>query len=175
MLLKALSLFSLLVLVKNSWQQDWNNQNQAAEPNGYQAVEQNGYGYESGPNQAQLKGEFFQSVPQQPAPVKNVQVQNGDNQGNRPYPIKQETFTNTGEKIIENLIGGIPFDCTTRPTGHWRDENYCDIFHACVYGQRRKTYVCPIVGERTYFDEVTKKCEFMNQNPTACSKNQFYL
>lgn len=165
MLLKALSLFSLLALAKNSFQQDWNNQNQA--------VEQNGYQYESGPNQAQLKGEFFQSVAQQPVPVKNVQV--ADNQGNRPYPIKQETFTNTGEKIIENLIGGIPFDCTTRPTGHWRDENYCDIFHACVYGQRRKTYVCPIVGERTFFDEVTKKCEFINQNPTACSKNQFYL
>lgn len=162
-----LFVLSWLVLVGLSVQQEWNNQNVAAEQNLYQ--------YETGQNQPQIKADFFQNSPQQQVPAKNVQAQNLDVQANRPYPIKQETYTNTGEKIIENLIGGIPFDCTTKPTGHWRDANYCDIFHACVYGQRRKTYVCPIVGERTYFDEVTKKCEFINQNPVACSTNQFYL
>jgi hypothetical protein len=73
------------------------------------------------------------------------------------YPIHQPTITNTGETIIENLVGGIPFDCRGRSTGHWRDNKYCDIFHACVYGIQRKTYVCPYVGERTYFDETTRR------------------
>ncbi|CAF0728384.1 unnamed protein product [Brachionus calyciflorus] len=108
---------------------------------------------------------FFQaeSVPVQPviAPV-------------GPYVIQQQTITNTGETIIENLIGGVLFDCRTRPTGHWRDSNYCDIFHACVFGSQKKSYACPFVGERTYFDEVTRRCEFVRSNPQACLNSIFY-
>lgn len=92
----------------------------------------------------------------------------------RPYIIQQQTYTNTGELIIENLIGGVPFDCTYKPTGHWRDGQYCDIFHACVFGQQRKSYACPFVGERTYFDEVSRRCEFARLNPNACASNLFY-
>jgi hypothetical protein len=73
------------------------------------------------------------------------------------YPIHQPTITNTGETIIENLVGGISFDCRGRTTGHWRDGKYCDIFHACVFGIQRKTYVCPYVGERTYYDEQSRR------------------
>lgn len=73
------------------------------------------------------------------------------------FPIQQPTITNTGETIIENLVGGIPFDCRGRPSGHWRDGRFCDIFHACVFGMQRKTYACPFVGERTYFDEITRR------------------
>lgn len=73
------------------------------------------------------------------------------------YPIQQPTITNTGETIIENLIGGIPFDCRGKPTGHWRDHRFCDVFHACVFGIQRKTYSCPFVGERTYFDEISRR------------------
>ena len=66
------------------------------------------------------------------------------------------------------LTIGIPFDCVHLPTGHWRDPNFCDVFHACVHGYHRKTYACPIVGERTYFDEVTQQCQFVRFNPHAC-------
>ncbi|RNA40126.1 hypothetical protein BpHYR1_044115 [Brachionus plicatilis] len=167
----AFILLSLLALGKYSVQQSWKNDKivRQWEPNTFQ--------YETVQNQAQLNEEFLHPAGKNPAPIP-LQMVNQAGQGaqaNGPYPIKQETMTNTGEKIVENLIGGIPFDCATKPTGHWRDGNFCDIFHACVYGQQRKSYVCPIVGERTYFDEVTKRCEFLNQNPTACSVNQFYL
>lgn len=90
------------------------------------------------------------------------------------YPIHQPTITNTGETIIENLVGGISFDCRGRSTGHWRDTKYCDIFHACVFGIQRKTYVCPYVGERTYFDETTRRCEFVYRNPHGCGSNSYY-
>ncbi len=86
-----------------------------------------------------------------------------------PFPIQTPVLSWTGEVIIENTIGGIPFDCRFRPTGHWRDSYFCDIFHACVHGQQRKTYACPIVGERTYFDEITQRCEFVHLNPAICA------
>lgn len=86
----------------------------------------------------------------------------------KPFLIQTPVVSYTGEVILENTIGGIPFDCTTRPTGHWRDTNFCDIFHACVWGNQRKTYLCPIIGERTYFDEVTQRCEFVHLNPSVC-------
>lgn len=90
------------------------------------------------------------------------------------YPIQQPTITNTGETIIENLIGGIPFDCRGKPTGHWRDHRFCDVFHACVFGIQRKTYSCPFVGERTYFDEISRRCEFVNKGQGGCSINAYY-
>lgn len=93
---------------------------------------------------------------------------------NGPYIIRQQTYSITGELIIENLIGGVPFDCSYKPTGHWRDGKYCDIFHACVFGQQRKSYACPFVGERTYFDQVSKKCEFARLNPFSCSSNSYF-
>ena len=89
------------------------------------------------------------------------------------FPIQQPVISSQGDVIIENTIGGIPFDCRGRPTGHWRDTRFCDIFHACVHGYQRKTYACPIVGERTYFDEITKKCEFVSRNPAGCAVNVF--
>ncbi|CAF1002984.1 unnamed protein product [Brachionus calyciflorus] len=70
-----------------------------------------------------------------------------------PFPIQQKTQTSSGEVIIENLIGGLPFNCLNKPTGHFRDSFFCDVFHACVYGQQRKTYSCPFVGELVYFDD----------------------
>ena len=91
-----------------------------------------------------------------------------------PYPIQQPTITNTGETIMENLIGGLAFNCAGLPTGHHRDTKLCNIFHACVYGQQRKTYVCPFVGEHTYFDEVTRRCEFVKSNPSVCANKAFY-
>lgn len=92
----------------------------------------------------------------------------------KPYWIQQKTVTNTGEIIIEKLVGGIKFDCSSRPTGHWRDSIYCDIFHACVFGHQRKTYSCPFVGEYTYFDEFTHRCEFLRANPSGCSTRVFF-
>ncbi|CAF0833475.1 unnamed protein product [Brachionus calyciflorus] len=90
-----------------------------------------------------------------------------------PYSIQQQTFTPSGQIITENLIGGIPFNCLNKPTGHFRDSFFCDVFHACVYGQQRKTYSCPYVGELLYFDDYTKKCEFIRNNPYGCLQNNF--
>lgn len=94
--------------------------------------------------------------------------------GQGPFAIQQPAIGATGEIIIENLVGGIPYNCIGRPTGHYRDNRFADIFHACVHGAQRKTYACPIVGERTYFDEVTRRCEFVNRNPNCCVNVSFY-
>ncbi len=83
--------------------------------------------------------------------------------------LQEPVVAATGQIILENTIGGIPFDCRMRPTGHFRDANFCDVFHACIHGFHRKTYSCPIVGERTYFDEITQRCEFVHLNPNACA------
>ena len=56
----------------------------------------------------------------------------------------------------ENVITGIPFDCTGKPTGFYRDTNYCDIFHVCVSFQRKKTYACPQIGDQFFYDEKIK-------------------
>lgn len=57
----------------------------------------------------------------------------------------------------EETIVGVSFDCRSKPNGHWRDTRYCDVFHACIGGEQRKTYSCAQIGERVYFDEVTKR------------------
>lgn len=57
----------------------------------------------------------------------------------------------------EELVSGIPFDCRGRPNGHWRDQRYCDVFHACISGEQKKTYSCAQLGERIYFDETTRR------------------
>lgn len=64
----------------------------------------------------------------------------------------------TKEPIIaENLLNGIKFDCSNKPTGPNRDSKYCDIYHACVFGKQLKTYSCPHIGERFYFDEKSQR------------------
>lgn len=77
-----------------------------------------------------------------------------------PFAIQKPIVSHTGQVIIENTLGGIDFDCRFRPSGHYRDSNFCDVYHACVYGYHRKTYTCPIVGDRTYFDEFTQRYYF---------------
>ena len=106
-------------------------------------------------------------VQAQPAVVAVIPAQ-------KPFPIQQPTLTSTGEVIIENLLGGIAFNCLGRITGHYRDNHFCDVFHACVHGQQQKTYTCPFVGESTYFDESTRRCEFVRNNPLACHSKAFY-
>jgi hypothetical protein len=61
----------------------------------------------------------------------------------------------------EELVSGIPFDCRGRPNGHWRDQRYCDVFHACISGEQKKTYSCAQLGERIYFDETTRRWKFL--------------
>jgi len=57
----------------------------------------------------------------------------------------------------EELIEGIEFDCLGKPDGHYRDYLYCDVFHACIASERKKTYSCAHVGERNYFDDDLKR------------------
>lgn len=74
----------------------------------------------------------------------------------------------------EELVSGIPFDCRGRPNGHWRDLRYCDVFHACISGEQKKTYSCAQLGERIYFDETTRRCEFTKNNPLGCQMNTYF-
>ncbi|RNA07723.1 hypothetical protein BpHYR1_031204 [Brachionus plicatilis] len=90
-----------------------------------------------------------------------------------PYPIQQKTMTPSGEIIIENLIGGLRFNCINKPTGHFRDTFFCDVFHACVHGQQRKTYACPFVGELVFFDDRSRRCEFVRNNAYGCLNNNY--
>lgn len=92
----------------------------------------------------------------------------------KPFQIQQPTIGIDGQVIIENLLGGVPFNCWGRPSGHYRDNYFCDVFHACVHGYQRKTYSCPFVGEVQYFDEMTQRCEFIRKNPFGCSSKFFY-
>lgn len=93
---------------------------------------------------------------------------------NGPFAIQQPTITQNGDTIVENLIGGLEFNCQGRVTGHYRDIKFCDVFHACVFGRRKKTYACPFMGEAQYFDDLTRRCEFIRNNPLACSLKEFY-
>jgi len=72
------------------------------------------------------------------------------------------------------LIYGVSFTCTGKPTGFYRDTNYCDIFHVCLANIQMKTYPCPQVGERFYFDQVSKRCEFSSRNASGCPANNYY-
>ncbi len=122
-----------------------------------------------------------ESVPTAPQPITvgvpvSASVQKPEKHivaNGHPFPIQQPVLSYTGEIIIENTVGGIAFDCRGLPTGHWRDPQFCDVFHACVHGYHRKTYTCPIVGLRTYFDEITQKCEFVHMNPAGCGINSY--
>lgn len=78
------------------------------------------------------------------------------------------------ENTREELISGIKFDCRSKANGHWRDYRYCDVFHACISNEQKKTYSCAQLGERIYFNETTKRCEFLKYNPNACPTNMFF-
>jgi hypothetical protein len=74
----------------------------------------------------------------------------------------------------EELVSGIPFDCRGKLNGHWKDTRYCDVFHACIGGEQKKTYSCAQLGERIYFDETTRRCEFLKNNPMGCMMNNYF-
>ena len=76
-------------------------------------------------------------------------------------PLAQSMPKQSGISLPENLIAGIFFDCTGKPTGPNKDPKYCDVFHACVYGQQQKTYACPQIGDRFYFDEASQRFIFI--------------
>ena len=71
--------------------------------------------------------------------------------------LKSFNYPSTGN---EELVTGIPFDCRRKSNGHWKDTRYCDVFHACIGGEQKKTYSCAQLGERIYFDETTKRLVF---------------
>ncbi len=54
-------------------------------------------------------------------------------------------------------VVNVPFDCKGRIDGHWRDVRYCDVFHACIAGEQKRSYACFQVGERFYFDDASQK------------------
>ena len=60
----------------------------------------------------------------------------------------------------EELISGVSFDCNGKQNGHYRDIKYCDVFHACISNERKKSYSCAHLGERTYFDDTLKRFDY---------------
>ncbi|RMZ94261.1 hypothetical protein BpHYR1_034115, partial [Brachionus plicatilis] len=76
--------------------------------------------------------------------------------------------------VQEQTITGISFDCSNKPTGPNKDNQYCDIYHACVFGKQEKTYGCAQNGERFYYDETTQKCEFASKNPSGCTSGNYF-
>lgn len=54
-------------------------------------------------------------------------------------------------------VVNVPFDCKGRIDGHWRDTRYCDVFHACLAGEQKRSYACYQVAERFYFDDASQK------------------
>lgn len=57
----------------------------------------------------------------------------------------------------QKVVVNVPFDCKGRLDGHWRDIRYCDIFHACLAGEQKRSYGCNQIGEKFYFDDSTQK------------------
>jgi hypothetical protein len=57
----------------------------------------------------------------------------------------------------QKIVVNVPFDCKGRIDGHWRDVRYCDIFHACIAGEQKRSYGCNQIGERFYFDDASQK------------------
>lgn len=144
------------------------------------------YNYKQNQNSQPSKQIFLNHVPHQPIQVQQsqpIQIQPLHSASFfqpspmpiiRPFQIQQPTIATSGQVIIENLLGGVPFNCLGKPSGHYRDNNFCDVFHACVHGYQRKTYTCPFVGESQYFDETTQRCEFIRNNPTGCASKVFF-
>lgn len=105
-----------------------------------------------------------------------------------PFTSHQQTYTQPSSRPItttsapirtssssENLIYGVQFDCTGKPTGFYKNPKYCDLFHVCVGQRLKKTYPCPQVGgDRFYYDESTRRCEAANYNPNGCPSNNYY-
>ncbi|CAF3242334.1 unnamed protein product [Rotaria sp. Silwood2] len=74
----------------------------------------------------------------------------------------------------QKVIVNVPFDCKGHIDGHWRDLRYCDVFHACLAGEQKRSYGCNQIGERFYFDDTSQKCEFASRNLNGCQSNQYF-
>jgi len=57
----------------------------------------------------------------------------------------------------QKIVVNVQYDCKGRIDGHWRDTRYCDIFHACISGEQKRSYGCNQIGERFYFDDASQK------------------
>lgn len=66
-------------------------------------------------------------------------------------------FISISSTFSQQVLTNLPFDCKNCIDGFYRDLTYCDVFHACVAGEQKRTYGCPQVGERFYFDGATQK------------------
>lgn len=71
--------------------------------------------------------------------------------------VKYSNFILLPPVSNQKEVINVPFDCKGRIDGHWRDVRYCDVFHACLAGEQKRSYACNQVGERFYFDDATQK------------------
>ena len=101
--------------------------------------------------------EMGQRSPKVAKPVSRLTFKNPDNKTKQGSYLKSLSFPPVVGSPTEELVTGIPFDCRRKSNGHWKDSRYCDVFHACIGGEQKKTYSCAQLGERIYFDETTKR------------------
>ncbi|CAF1120672.1 unnamed protein product [Rotaria sordida] len=83
-------------------------------------------------------------------------------------------FVFVSPTLNQQVLTDIPFDCKGRLDGFWSDLRYCDVFHACIAGEQKRSYGCPQVGERFYFDEKTQICDFASNKTGGCPTNEYY-
>jgi len=103
---------------------------------------------------------------QKDKPISNMDLFGYDNQ------LKEKKMTSLNKNLNQKYsnfillpppthnqkeVVNVPFDCKGRLDGHWRDARYCDVFHACISGEQKRSYACFQVEERFYFDDVTQK------------------
>ncbi|CAF2065572.1 unnamed protein product [Rotaria magnacalcarata] len=76
--------------------------------------------------------------------------------------------------LNQHVLTNIPFECKGRLDGFWRDLRYCDVFHACIAGEHKRSYGCPQFGEKFYFDEKAQICDFAFNKTGVCETNDYY-
>ncbi|CAM4841736.1 unnamed protein product [Rotaria magnacalcarata] len=76
--------------------------------------------------------------------------------------------------LNQHVLTNIPFECKGRLDGFWRDLRYCDVFHACIAGEHKRSYGCPQFGEKFYFDEKAQICDFAFNKTGVCETNNYY-
>ena len=83
---------------------------------------------------------------------------NGKLLNRRNFQSKYSNFILLPPPVLnQKLVLDVSFDCRGRIDGHWRDTRYCDVFHACIAGEQKRSYGCNQIGERFYFDDASQK------------------
>ncbi len=97
-------------------------------------------------------------------PLDSANKTSSKKDSNKILPLGKSLPTKSSNFILlppplenQKVIVNVPFDCKGRIDGHWRDTRYCDVFHACISGEQKRSYGCNQIGEKFYFDDSSQK------------------